>query len=81
MTLQSVFIFRIIIGTLFIIEYFVGIDGHGRGGGRLMTLLFGSAFVLYGVYGSLQRASLRRRRITSINRAGHSATNNPTGTV
>jgi hypothetical protein len=46
-----------------------------------MTLLFGSAFVLYGVYGSLQRASLRRRRIASINRAGHSATNNPTGTV
>jgi hypothetical protein len=59
----SAFVFRIVLGSLFIIEYFVGLDGHGRGAGRPMTLLFGSAFVLYGVYGCIQQASLRKRRL------------------
>lgn len=79
MTLQSLLVFRIVIGALFIIEYFVGLDGHGRGAGRLMPLLFGSAFILYGIYGSFQRAALRKRRMmASASRTGGSPTNDPT---
>jgi hypothetical protein len=59
--LQTAFIFRIVIGVLFIFEYFVGFDGHGLGAGRPLTLLFGIAFVAYGIIGSVQRASLRKR--------------------
>jgi hypothetical protein len=59
--LQAAFLFRIVIGVLFILEYFVGFDGHGLGAGRPLTLLFGIAFVAYGIVGSIQRASLRKR--------------------
>lgn len=67
--MASAFVFRIVIGTLFIIEYFIGLDGHGRGAGRPMTLIFGTAFVIYGVYGCVQRAALQKRRLAaSLNR-------------
>jgi hypothetical protein len=59
--LQTAFVFRVVIGALFILEYFVGFDGHGLGAGRPLTLLFGIAFVAYGIVGSVQRASLRKR--------------------
>jgi hypothetical protein len=51
------FIYRFIIGSLFIAEYFVGVDGHGRAAGNVMTLLFGIAFVGYGLYGFTQTVS------------------------
>ena len=59
--LQTAFAFRIVIGALFIVEYFVGFDGHGLGAGRPLTLVFGIAFIAYGIIGSVQRASLRKR--------------------
>lgn len=61
----SAFVFRIVIGSLFIAEYFIGLDGHGRAAGRPMTLLFGAVFVIYGVYGYFQRAALQRRRMAA----------------
>jgi hypothetical protein len=54
MTRQSIFIFRIIIGAIFLLQYFVGIDGHGRGAGNLIILLFGLAFIGYGLFGVMQ---------------------------
>jgi hypothetical protein len=59
--LQAAFLFRVVIGVLFILEYFVGFDGHGLRAGRPLTLLFGIAFVAYGFVGLIQRASLRKR--------------------
>jgi hypothetical protein len=54
MSRQSIFVFRIIIGAIFLLQYLVGIDGHGRGAGNLMILLFGLAFVGYGCFGIMQ---------------------------
>jgi hypothetical protein len=42
--------FRIIIGAIFVAEYFVGFDGHGKGAHQIMILLFGVAFVGYGLF-------------------------------
>jgi hypothetical protein len=75
--LQTAFIFRMVIGALFILEYFAGFDGHGLGAGRPLTLLFGIAFVGYGIVGSVQRASLRKRilqqRASAASTIGHSS--------
>ena len=57
----GVFVFRIIIGSLFVSEYFVGFDGHGRGAGQIMILFFGLAFVGYGLYGLTRIGGSRGR--------------------
>jgi hypothetical protein len=54
MSRQSLFAFRIVIGAIFLLQYFIGIDGHGRGAGNLIILLFGLAFVGYGCFGLIQ---------------------------
>jgi hypothetical protein len=51
---QPLFIFRVVIGAIFLLQYFVGIDGHGRGAGNLIILLFGLAFIGYGCFGLFQ---------------------------
>jgi hypothetical protein len=51
---QPLFIFRVVIGAIFLLQYFVGIDGHGRGAGNLIILLFGLAFIGYGCSGLFQ---------------------------
>ena len=61
--MAAAFIFRVVLGILFIVEYFIGLDGHGRAAGRPMTLLFGAAFLVYGVYGCVQSAAIQRRRV------------------
>jgi hypothetical protein len=63
--MAAAFIFRIVLGILFIVEYFIGLDGHGRGAGRPMTLLFGAAFVIYGIYGCFQSSATQRRRVAT----------------
>ena len=54
MSRQLLFIFRIVIGAIFLLQYFIGMDGHGRGAGNLIILLFGLAFVGYGCVGLFQ---------------------------
>ena len=56
----GVFVFRLVIGALFITQYFVGIDGHGRGAGQIMLLAFGLAFVGYALYGFSRIAVAKR---------------------
>ena len=54
MSRQAIYVFRIVLGAIFLLQYFIGIDGHGRGAGNLIILLFGLAFVGYGCFGIMQ---------------------------
>ena len=42
-------IFQIVVGSLFIAQYFFGIDGHGSGAGNIITLLIGILFAVFGI--------------------------------
>lgn len=66
MTWKSGFVFRIIIGALFIAQYFLGFDGRGHGAGNVMFLLFGVAFIGYGCYGVVQREALRKKAASKL---------------
>jgi hypothetical protein len=61
---KSSFIFRIIIGALFMVQYFLGFDGHGHGAGNIITLLFGIVFAGYGCIGLIQRTVLIKKAKT-----------------
>jgi hypothetical protein len=51
----------IIIGGLFVAQYFVGFDGHRHGAGNPITLVFGLAFVVIASYSARQRAAMRKK--------------------
>ncbi|HKS88032.1 MAG TPA: hypothetical protein VJR70_01205 [Stellaceae bacterium] len=60
MSWLGVFVFRLLVGALFITQYFVGLDGHGKGAGQIMLLAFGFAFVGYALYGVSRIAGAKR---------------------
>jgi hypothetical protein len=63
---KSSFVFRIMIGAVFIAAYFFGFNGRNPGAGNVVFLLFGIIFAGYGLYGFVQRAATRKKAAVKL---------------
>jgi hypothetical protein len=63
---KSSFVFRILIGAVFIVAYFFGFGGRNPGAGNVVFLLFGIIFAVYGFYGLVHRAAMRKKAAVKL---------------
>lgn len=63
---KSSFVFRIMIGAVFIAAYFFRFDGRNPGAGNVVFLLFGIIFAVYGCFGFVQRAAMRKKTAVKL---------------